>query len=289
MTPEQLDLVDAIAAAADEIANVLEGARGLWNDRHQEHLGAPVRTVKKVLATFFRRQGAAILAAVEPNIVSHIEQFRESQTPAGKRFAKSVLPDSVSPLRFAVTDGESEAYNTAITLAIEGAAKVVMEELKKSSSAASVSVAPSTSAGSYLRDNSLSKLTGNIADATKDKLRSAIGDAWDAGGSYDQIVKAIQDTVETFSSVRAGMIAQTEVVNAYNASRTATARAAGFGLKSWETESGAPCETCLENEAAGWIGIEDVFPDGSSGPSAHPNCQCVLNFKTGGTDESDED
>ena len=140
-------------------------------------------------------------------------------------------------------------------------------------------------ASEYLAVNSLSKLTGEISNATKDKLRSAIADAWDAGGSYTQVVDAIKATVEEFSDVRAGMIAQNEVNDAYNAGRTATARAAGLSEKSWETESGNPCPTCTGNEDDGWIGMDDSFSSGDDAPTAHVNCQCILNFR--GTFDAD--
>ena len=196
-------------------------------------------------------------------------------TASGKRFANVLLPSSVSPLSFAVTPAEDEEYQAAIQSAIAGAAKVLAAEMESDAN-----LGPNV-ASNYLRAKSLGKLTGGFTETTKDRLRNAIADAWDAGGSYNQIVTAVQDTFEQFSDVRAGMIAQTEVNDAYNTGRDSTARAAGMDEKSWETESGDPCPVCVENEDEGWIDIDDTFPSGDDAPTAHPNCQCSLNFRGG--------
>jgi hypothetical protein len=194
-------------------------------------------------------------------------------TAAGKRFANVLLPSSVSPLAFAVTASEDAEYAAAIQSAIAGAAKVLSAEMEAGDWSA-----PNV-ATNFLRQNSLSKLTGDLAETTKDRLRNAIADAWDKGGSYDQIVGAIQDTVEQFSSVRAGMIAQTETNDAYNEGRDAMARSAGLSEKSWETESGNPCEVCLGNVDDGWIDIDDTFSSGDVTATAHPGCMCALNYR----------
>lgn len=284
------NLLEAFARAADALVDFLERKRGLNRKRHQAHLAPAMAAVKGVIAGYFRRQGEALLVAIEPHIptlhtsgdstegrmhgvLSDGSLWMMEASNGGKSLAASVLPDSLAPLRFAITAGESVAFQQALTTVIEGAAATLSQEMSLGTIAA-----PSV-ASDYLAVNSLSKLTGEIASATKDKLRAAIADAWDAGGSYTQIVDAIKSTVEEFSDVRAGMIAQNEVNDAYNAGRTATARAAGLSEKSWETESANPCPVCTGNEDDGWIGMDDSFSSGDDAPTAHVNCQCILNFR----------
>lgn len=271
-TPEA-DLIEAIIETTDEICALLEAPRGLTHPRHQEHIGPAIDAVKDVMASYFKRQGKAILAAVEPHIESVIAQFREA-TPAGQRFASTLLPSSLSPLRFAVTAAEISEFDLAITDAITGAAKVLAAEL-----ASGETIAPNF-AGRYLSENSLTKLTGGFADTTLDRLRGAIAGAWDAGGSYDQVVGAIKGTMADFSEARAELVAQTEVADAYNAGRDSLARTMGFDEKGWETESGNPCDECEDNEGQGWIDIDEDFQSGDDAPTAHPRCMCVLNFRT---------
>ena len=38
------------------------------------------------------------------------------------------------------------------------------------------------------------------------------------------------------------------------------------------------CPVCIANSDAGWIGLDDTFPDGSDGPPYHSHCRCELEF-----------
>jgi|SRR3974390_3528715 len=306
-----------IEKAVHNLTRLLEAPRrGLLHQRHQKTLKAATRRLKTLLAGYFQRQGKALLTAIRPNIRGALLTFPPSKfaealragafdqaaiaapyVPAdelraawaahwpdimlreasdrGKRFAAKVLPASVSPLSFPVSSAETEEYTGAISAAVVGAGDVLAREMGKKAPGTMEDVA-----GQYLRDNSLSKLTGGFSDTTLDRLRNSIADAWDAGGSFDQITSAVQDTMKTFSDVRAGLVAQTEANDAYNAGRLAAAYEMGFTEKEWETESGNPCDVCLDNEDAGWIDIDEAFPSGDSEPTAHPNCMCTLGFRS---------
>lgn len=265
-------LLEAMARAADALVDFLERKRGLHRKRHQDHLAPATAIVKTVMANYFRRQGEAVLRNLAPHLRARIEQFSEADKK-GSLFADTLIPDSFAPLRFAALPAEDLMYNEALSAAIDAAGQVLADEMGIGA------IETPRVASDYLRDNSLSKLTGEIADTTKDRLRSALADAWEAGGSYEQVVDAIQSTVETFSDVRAGMIANQEVGNAYLAGRRATATAAGLSEKSSEVESDNPCPTCIENEDAGWIPIDDLYPSGDDAPLFHVNCQCLENYR----------
>ena len=202
-------------------------------------------------------------------------------TPAGRRFSNTLLPTSLHPLRFPVTQSEETEYGEAITGAIMGAAKVLAAEMK---SGATIS---EDVAGRYLRDNSLTKLTGGFSDTSIDRLRDAIANAWDAGGSYDQIVAAIQDTFAQFSDVRAGMIAQTEVNAAYNNGLLNMGRDLGMSEKAWDPDGECCEEICQPNVDQDYIGIEEDFDSGDDSPPGHVNCNCTLRFRAG--EESGEE
>ena len=258
------DLCDAVTAAADQVSDILEAPRGLKHPRHQFHL-APIKgRIRGVMAGYFKRQAKAVQESIDEHVVSVVSQFREAEN--GKQFAATLVPSSFRPLRFPVLDSEVAIYEAAITAAIVGAAEVLNEEMQTGA------VTPPNVATEYLRENSLSKLTGDIAETTKDRLRDALADAWDRGGSYDQLKAAVKETFADFSDKRAGLIAQTEAVDAYNEGRRATAVRVGLDEKSWETESGNPCPTCTANEDEGWIPIDQDHASGDSEPTAHPNC-----------------
>ena len=193
------------------------------------------------------------------------------RTPQATTFSSSLLPETILPLRFAVTKGEDADYDAAITDLIHDAAATLAAELGTNASIRD------TVASRYLRENSLSKLTAKLNEATFDRLQNAIADAWQSGGTADDIVKAITDTYADFSVARAEMIAQTEGNAAYNAGRVAMAKEWGADEKAWEIESNNPCDDCTENSEAGWIDWDDDFPAGNDIP-LHPNCCCTLNF-----------
>ena len=292
-----------VIRAAHHLSALLEAAapkRGLKHRRHARHIVPARGKVEAVLRSYFARQEAAVLEEIKPRIRHALSvhpptiqesgvsrphlypsvpictpKLQEASTPAGKNFARTILPSSVSPLRFAVTAAESDEYAEAIRGAINAAGATLAAELK---SGATLS---DDFAGRYLRENSLSKLTGGFSETSVERLQSAIGAAWDAGGSYDQIVKAVQDTFEQFSSVRAGMIAQTEVNDSYVAGRRAMADELGMDQKAWSADGTECCDVCQENVEAGWIDIDEDFPSGDDGPTAHPNCDCGLDFRKG--------
>ena len=201
-----------------------------------------------------------------------------ARSPQSQQVARTILPTSVSPLRFPVTKGESDDYADALGGAIAAAAKVLAAEVK------SGAVIPDDFAGRYLRENSLSKLTGNFSTESVKQLQNAIADAWQAGGSYDQVVQAVQDTFEQFSSVRAGMIAQTEINGAYVAGRDAMAHQLGYEQKRWSADGTECCDECQEQIDAGWIGLDDDFPIGDD-PPGHVSCDCSVDYRQGYGDE----
>jgi hypothetical protein len=262
-----MDLTDDLIESADALATLIEAvapAAGLKHERHARSIMPARRKVERVMRSYFNRQMRALLAEVKPKITA-----REA-SPGGNQYAHSILPSSIVPLRFPVTQAETSEYNDAIEAAIRGAA----------ASVAAGEIVVEDVVSRYLRDNSLTRLTGEISDTSVNRLRDAIADAWDAGGSFNQIVSAIQETFADFSDVRAGRIAQTEVNDAYNRGRLSTAVYAGFDQKSWDPD-GEACPICMDNVDAGWIGIDDDFPSGDPAPTAHPNCDCSIDFQKG--------
>lgn len=258
--------MDNLADAANDLAALLEAAsqrEGLTAHRHSRIIKPARRRIERVLRSYFQRQEAALLAEIKPKIVA-----REASS-GGSLYANTILPTSIHPLRFPVTSVETDEYNDAMAEVIRGAV-ASMKAGAVGQDFASV----------WLRDNSLTRLTGDFSATSINRLRDAVADAWDAGGSFNQIVSAIQETFADFSDSRAAMIAQTEVNDAYNSGRMATAIAAGFDQKAWDPD-GEACEICLGNVDEGWIGIDEEFSSGDMAPTAHPNCDCSIDFQKG--------
>ena len=96
----------------------------------------------------------------------------------------------------------------------------------------------------------------------------------------------IERLANTLHKNRASRIARTEISNAYNFGQMDSLRQAtaegwlpGLPEKNWMAGGANPCEVCEDNEAAGYIPLEETFPSGDEHPTAHPDCQCSLAYK----------
>ena len=272
MTTLTHELIDA----ANNLATLLEAAtpKGLKHARHAKTL-VPVRDkLKRLFAGYFKRQGAAVLAILTPRVPRVLREYPVQESAQGKRFASTLIPSSLHPLSFPVTSDETDDFAAAIQGAVMGGAKAMAAELK------SKATIDDDVASDWLRKHSLTKLTGGFSETSVDRLRNAIADAWDTGGSADQIIAAIKDTFADFSDSRAEMIAQTEGNDAYNEGRAAMADELGMEEKIWSADGSNACEECQEQIEAGWINIDDDFPIGND-PPGHPNCDCSVDYRKG--------
>ena len=268
----------SLARELEHLASLLEAKtkkpRGLKHPRHAQHVAPARKRIKAVLVHFFERQRAAVLKAVKPHIARHLISYpvpvREATSTQGRTFASSLLPHSLQPLSFAATGAEESAYNDAITTLIGAAAK---------SLDASAAVGEDF-AGEYLRDNSLSKLAGGINETSIERLQDALAGAWDKGGDYDSMVKAVTDTFDDFSTTRTELIAQTEANDAYNDGRHSIAIGLDMDEKRWDPDGTAACEEiCQPNADQGWIPIDEDFQSGDDAPSGHPRCDCSTDYR----------
>jgi hypothetical protein len=163
--------------------------------------------------------------------------------------------------------------NQAIKGAIEREAAKLAAELRRGATISD------DVAGRWLRDHSLSNLTGNFSEASITQLRNALADAWAAGGSFNQLVDAIRSVFADFSDERAATIAQTAANTAYNVGRMAMAHEVGMQEKSWSADDTDACEACQKQIEAGWIPINEPFPGGVMAPCLHEGCDCDVNFR----------
>ena len=271
-----LSIDEEIIQAAGELVAFIEAGKSL---RHPDHAVAiePIKKrVKAVMARYFNRQKAAILDDIRLRFWHHEMPLREDsggRKTKGQKRAEELLPESLSPLTFSSTHAEDAAYQYAIQRAIAAAQKQVAAEIEYDGTIGENTVTK------YLEEHSLSKLTGDIAETTKQRLRSAIADAVDGGGNADDIVESIQNEMADFSDYRANLIAQTEVNAAYNFGRHALADEAGMNEKKWATENITPCLVCIANQLQGWIPITDNFLSGDTYPPGHPGCYCNGDYR----------
>lgn len=133
-------------------------------------------------------------------------------------------------------------------------------------------------AGELIRFGPGGRAEGELADATRDMIRNTIEQGLRDNIGRDEISAALEEGYG-FSPERADIIASTEIANANTGGELNAMRemqADGMTVKKrWLCEEDA-CDECQDNAAVGFIDIEEDFPSGDDGPTAHPNCRCAL-------------
>lgn len=260
-------MTGAHQTAIDAALSLCDAVESLRHPKHARIVNPLADRVQRVMAGYFRDQKRALIHWLKYRITEAVRR-------SSKRRAAVLLPDELSPLVFGVTLHEEIEYRGAIESAVGQAASQLAREI------GSEAALSNTAMDRYLRQNSLSKLAGDLEDKSRKDLRQAIADAVDRGATGDEIVGAIEQVMDGFATARAETIAQTEVNSAYNFGRHEIARVAGMNEKSWVTESGDPCLICIANEGQGWIPIGAPFLSGDQYPVAHPRCYCSTDFRS---------
>jgi len=127
-----------------------------------------------------------------------------------------------------------------------------------------------------------------IQKTTGDQIRTIITKAIDSGQSYQQTAKEISDSFDGMSRDRAQRIAVNEATHAYENGNLMFAQGLeddGVEMeKAWNTsEDEKVCDTCTENEDAGYIPLNDPFPSGHQVPPAHLGDRCYLTYRAAQT------
>jgi len=143
----------------------------------------------------------------------------------------------------------------------------------------------------YLRDYG-AKMVTKINETTRETLQTLVTQATDEGWSYKRTASEIISRFEEFAvgkpqehiDSRAHLIAITETGNAYEQGNRITAKDlqdAGIEQeKFWSTVGDDKVsDGCRENEAAGWIKIDQEFPSGDQNPLRFPGCRCLTLYR----------
>jgi len=144
---------------------------------------------------------------------------------------------------------------------------------------------------SYLQEYGARQVT-RINETTREYIQTLITQAVDEGWSTQRTAEALIERFQEFAvgqpqshiDSRAHLIAVTETGNAYAEGNLLVAqelKAAGLDMeKAWDTVGdGKVSEGCKENEAAGWIEVDQNFPSGHQRPLRFPGCRCDTKFR----------
>lgn len=135
-------------------------------------------------------------------------------------------------------------------------------------------------------------LVTKINDETRSQMRTLLVQAGDEGWSYTRTAKAIREHFDGFAGLkpqahirdRATLVAVTEAGQAYEeGSRIVALGLAEAGIrmeKYWRTSGDEKVsQGCRDNEAAGWIPLEELFPSGHDRPLRFPGCRCSAKYQ----------
>jgi|APSaa5957512622_1039677.scaffolds.fasta_scaffold27859_2 hypothetical protein len=140
----------------------------------------------------------------------------------------------------------------------------------------------------YLKDYGVQRVA-KIDSTTQKYLSTLLQQSLDEGWSSKRTAAAIIERYEQFAigqpqahiESRAHLIAVTETGEAYSEANLMVAQDlqdAGITMeKAWSTVGdGKVSEGCLENEAKGYIGLNQEFPSGHQRPLRFPGCRCDM-------------
>jgi SPP1 gp7 family putative phage head morphogenesis protein len=115
---------------------------------------------------------------------------------------------------------------------------------------------------------------------TKMLVRQSVSTALLEGQPLTRIVSLIKGA-HAFNRARAKVVARTETAYALGEGQLTAAKVQGRDEKRWRTQGDAlVSDECMGNERVGWISIADTFPSGVSAIPQHPNCRCVVRYRT---------
>jgi hypothetical protein len=135
-------------------------------------------------------------------------------------------------------------------------------------------------AAAWAKDYGARQIVG-IESVTREAVRDIVSRGLATGERMSIIARDIQDDY-IFSQRRAITVARTETAKALGEGQLGAAEAQGRDEKHWVTSGDIERddEWCRRNEQQGWISITDGFDGGVNTVPQHPNCRCVVRYRT---------
>lgn len=244
-----------------------------------------LRLEKKVSARF-NRQMRWILAEVEKMVY-----FQESK--GVHRYVTKTIREDVDAILENLPENEPlvEAIVETANDTYKRGARDVHAQLKMEGYGVSFNLV-NPYAVEYLqklKDLQLSNFKGAIQRETKSRIQKLLVDAIEEGTSYSEVARKIraQGEAGVFSRARSELIAVNQVGQAYGAGNDQMVRQFNFASsvftqKYWQTvEDSRVTEECMDNEKAGWLGMDESFKSGDkfAPRKTNPRCRCVTRYR----------
>lgn len=267
------------SALAIALTRFLEANQRIDRDRILRQLA---RAYKKSLAEWFANQGQAVLKALEP--VAYVFDVNAAAMSESVRPLREISPAEWEYLVDGVMMSEQAAFVEFASEVTFAALMAGYTDLVDGIGDIGLSFALENPRATAYAQQHAAALVRQINDTTRGYLRTMIGNAVRDGMSWTRLSDEISYRFQEFSVERADRIARHEMRNAYEAGNETAARdmkAAGLKMeKSWLSigdEKVRPSHR--DNQAQGWIPLDDAFGSGDDRPPTDPGCRCVLLYR----------
>ncbi len=260
-------------AGRADLLRIREAAVGAAQDADTRRAEA---AMERFALAYFRAMRKTFPADAVARALEEPDSFQE---------AKRIIPQDRVDAIFAdwqSSDLVTDATNTAAELlggTTNKAKAKTANEIAKSRKVSRVIKPDKIKASSQWARKHAGDMIADINNTTRKQIRKIVSQGIAAKDRPGKIANSIEEYLsdDAITRERARSIAITEVNNAKAHGADFAARATGAQYKRWIARWDR-CEICKENEQAGQIGIDMIFPSGHMMPTAHPNCRCKLRY-----------
>lgn len=246
-------------------------------------------TVRKQLIAWLDKETPKLAAKVQRLLNKHREQVKAALLKAARKAeAPSLLKAKPEP-----TDIDEQALRDALdALDLEW---VDVQDVIESDIAEAYRVGGKVGMEMLIADNPgaldlvneravsfaqerAAELVTDIAETTRDQLRSLITSAIEDGAGSGDLATSIEDMFG-FSESRSDMIARTELAHAHTQGNIDAWQSSDVGVEYKQSILGSEHDLddeCDGNADDGPIPMDEDFSSGDDAPPFHPNCVCAL-------------
>lgn len=271
--------------------NIIEAAdrlnRAAIGVQKRAQVDAIARKHRPKISAFFRNQKAITLERFKEYQFLFTESYRTLReevhpnelftTHDWDRLWQDIDRDTFDELQKIIAGIEGESV-------LKGAAFGVNQIGKITPDSPTFSLANPRAVAYFMRTGGSTAYISGIQQTTSDQIKILIGHAIETGQAYTKTAKEISDTFDGFSRERAQRIAVNEATHAYENGNLIFAQGLvdeGINMEhAWNTSGDEKvCDTCNENEAVGYIPIDEPFPSGDIVPPAHLGDRCYATYR----------
>ncbi|MGE4535419.1 phage minor head protein [Halomonas sp.] len=253
-----------------------------FNRRKRRALKPIERRLELAMQRAFRRQGRVFVK----KLATLKDRFPTETSEA--RLSEAIEEWEWLALYAAAVQETLKAFTEPIDLAARRALRAGALHVLADAGVALSFTLKNPRAVSFLKEYGAQRVT-KINETTRDYIKSVVTQGVEEGWSYDKMARAITARYEEFAvgqpqqhiASRAHLVAVTEAGEAYCEGNMEVAQdleAAGLTMmKKWSTVGDSKVsDGCRDNEAVGWIPLNQAFPSGHQRPLRFPGCRCDL-------------